>query len=192
MIELDPVDRITAGAVGEPGQRTFFLQGRQSERLVTILVEKQQVELLSASLVEILSRSGKETGQGPSDEEMDLEDPVVPEWRAGRLSIGYDEDRDLVLLEAEELVADDDEEDEEDPEDLADPEPAPEGTLIPEADAPGKVRFWTTREQALALARHGATVAAAGRPRCQLCGNAMDPDGHICPALNGHSGSELG
>lgn len=181
MIELDPVDRITAGAVGEPGERTFFLQGRRSERLVTILVEKQQVELLSASLVEILARSGKETGQGPPDEEMDLEEPIVPEWRAGRLSIGYDEDRDLVLLEAEEYVAEGQDEEEEKNE-----------TLLPDPDAPGRVRFWVTREQALALARHGASVAAAGRPRCQLCGNPMDPDGHICPALNGHSGAEQG
>jgi uncharacterized repeat protein (TIGR03847 family) len=186
VIELDPVDRITAGAVGEPGERTFFLQGRQLERLVTILVEKQQVELLSASLVEILARSGKETGQGPPDEEMELEEPVVPEWRAGRLSIGYDEDRDLVLVEAEELVAGAEEEDEEDDEEQD------ETLLPPDPEAPGRVRFWATREQALALARHGASVAAAGRPRCQLCGNPMDPDGHICPALNGHSGAELG
>lgn len=179
MIELDPVDRITAGAIGEPGQRVFYLQGRQAERLVTILVEKQQVELLSASLVEILARSGKETGQGPSEEEMELEEPVIPEWRAGRLSVGYDEDRDLVLLECEEITADAEEDDEED-------EP------LPPLDEPARVRFWATREQALALARHGAEVAAAGRPRCELCGNPIDPEGHICPALNGHSGSELG
>ncbi|MGH2712233.1 MAG: DUF3090 domain-containing protein [Actinomycetota bacterium] len=181
MIELDPVNRITTGAVGEPGERTFFLQGRQSERLVTILVEKQQVELLSASLIEVLARSGKETGQGPADEEMELEEPVVPEWRAGRLSIGYDEDRDLVLIEAEELIPgeEDDEDDEEDQPELT-------------GEEPGRVRFWASREQALALARHGANVAAAGRPRCELCGNPLDPAGHICPALNGHSGAEIG
>lgn len=178
MIELDPVDRITAGAVGEPGQRVFLIQGRQAERLVTILVEKQQVELLSASLVEILARSGKETGRGPADEELELEEPFVPEWRAGRLSVGYDEDRDLVLLECEEIGAEPEEDDEED-------EP------LPPLDEPARVRFWASREQALALARHGAEVAAAGRPRCELCGNPMDPEGHICPALNGHSGSEL-
>ncbi len=190
MIELDPVDRITAGAVGEPGQRTFYLQGRQAQRVVTILVEKQQVELLAASLVEILARSGKETGQGPPEEEMGLEEPVVPEWRAGRLSVGYDEDRDLVLLECEELGArgeDDDGEDDDDEDE--------EEELFDEADAEAeraRVRFWTTREQALALARHGAEVAAAGRPRCPLCGNPMNPEGHICPALNGHAGAELG
>jgi uncharacterized repeat protein (TIGR03847 family) len=180
LIELDPVDRITAGAIGEPGERVFYLQGRQSDRVVTILVEKQQVELLSASLVEILARAGKETGQGPPEEEMDLEEPVVPEWRAGRLSIGYDEDRDLILLECEEYVPGQDDEEEEEEE----PEP------LPPLTEPGKVRFWSSREQALALARHGAAVAAAGRPRCELCGNPMDPEGHVCPALNGHRGSE--
>jgi uncharacterized repeat protein (TIGR03847 family) len=190
VIELDPVDRITTGAVGAPGERAFYLQGRRADVLVTILVEKQQVELLAASLVEILARAGKETGQGPNEGEMELEEPVVAEWRAGRLSIGYDEDRDLVLLEAEEYVPGQDDEDQ-DEEPGTDPEPSMEPDVLPGVD-PGKVRFWATREQALALARHGAAVAAAGRPRCQLCGNPMDPEGHVCPALNGHSGAELG
>ncbi len=175
MIELDPVDRITAGAVGEPGQRVFFLQGRQSERLVTILVEKQQVELLSASLVEILARSGKETGRGPSDEEMDLEEPVEPVWRAGRLSIGYEQDRDLILLELVELV----------PEQEEEPDEPIEVDEELELDAE-RLRLWATREQMLALSRHGAAVVARGRPTCQFCGNPIDPEGHRCPAMNGH------
>lgn len=184
MIELDPVDRITAGAIGPPGERVFYLQGRQADRLVTVLVEKQQVELLSASLVEILARTGKETGEGPGEEEMGLEDPVLPEWRAGRLSIGYDEARDLVLLECEEYIEgleEEDDEEEEVEDDHEDEAPLTE---------PGRIRFWVSREQALALARHGAAVAAAGRPRCELCGNAIGPEGHVCPALNGHRGAE--
>src|SRR5438132_1722910 len=103
LIELDPVDRITAGAVGEAGSRTFYLQARKEDTLVTLLVEKQQVQLLAASVVEILARVGKETGQGPPEEEMGLDEPILPEWRAGRLSIGYQEERDLLMLEAEEL-----------------------------------------------------------------------------------------
>lgn len=177
MIELDPVDRITAGAVGPPGERVFYLQGRQADRLVTVLLEKQQIELLSASLVEILARTGKETGEGPGEEEMGLEDPVLPEWRAGRLSIGYDEARDLVLLECEEYMEGSEDEEDDDDEDVDGPEAA-------------RIRFWSSREQALALARHGAAVAAAGRPRCELCGNPLDPEGHVCPALNGHRGAE--
>jgi len=214
LIELDPVDRITAGAVGEAGSRTFYLQARKDEQLVTLLVEKQQVQLLAASAVEILSRVGKETGQGPPEEQMTLDEPLDPEWRAGRLSIGYQEERDLLVLEVEEVLPEDEGE--------ADSpgEPAGLGELaefgaelaVPELEESeelealegleqldeeggeerdvGRVRFWATREQMLSLARHGAVVCAAGRPRCPLCGNPIDPEGHRCPALNGHRGSE--
>ena len=176
LIELDPVERITAGAVGEPGARIFYLQGRAGDRLVSLLVEKEQVQLLAASVVEILSRVGKETGQGPGEDEMELEEPILPEWRAGRLSIGYHEERDLPLLEAEEAIA----EPEEDEAEAAEP-PVPL-----DAPEPERARFWATREQMLSLARHGAMVCAQGRPRCRLCGNPLEPEGHRCPALNGH------
>ena len=67
----------------------------------------------------------------------------------------------------------------------AGPEGASSG-LGQEAAEPSRIRFWATREQMLSLARHGASVCAQGRPRCQLCGNPIDPEGHECPALNGH------
>jgi uncharacterized repeat protein (TIGR03847 family) len=239
LIDLDPVERITADAVGTPGSRAFYLQARKGDRLVTLMLEKQQVQLLAASVVEILSRLGKEMGEGPPEEAMHLEEPILPEWRAGRLSIGYEEERDLILLEAEELIPDNDEEsedadDEEEEEEIGggdeeaggpilgglhigplwtpeiaeedvseeelaekgapglgdvewDEDPELEGV---EGHEPGKVRFWATREQMLSLARHGASVCAQGRPRCQLCGNPIDPEGHQCPALNGHRKSE--
>jgi uncharacterized repeat protein (TIGR03847 family) len=165
------VDKLTTGAVGEPGERTFFLQARQGERTVTIAVEKQQVELLASSILEILATVDLETGDGPDEEELELEPPLEPLWRAGRLSIGYAEDRDLMLLELTELLPGEEDEEDDPPED------GPE---------PDRVRIWATREQMLALSRHGSAVAARGRPRCQFCGNPMDPEGHTCPAMNGH------
>ena len=178
-IELDPVDRITAGAVGDPGERTFFLQGKKGDRLVTLLVEKGQVQQLAAAVVEILARIGADPSAETETDTptMDLEPPLEPEWRAGRLAIGYEEDRDLLVLEVEELVPE-----EEDDEDAA--------PLEDEGPEPGMVRFWATKDQMLALARHGAAVCAAGRPTCQFCGNPIDPEGHMCPAMNGHR--ELG
>jgi uncharacterized repeat protein (TIGR03847 family) len=175
-VDLERVDRITAGAVGEPGERTFFLQAREGDRTVTILVEKEQVELLGTSILEILATVGRETGEGPPSDELGLEPPLEPLWRAGRLSIGYAEERDLMLLEIEELVEPDDEADEE-PEDEGSEEEGPE---------PGRIRLWATREQMLALAQHGAAVAERGRPKCRYCGNPIDPQGHMCPAMNGH------
>lgn len=183
LIELDPVDRITTDAVGPAGQRTFYLQGRRGEQLVTLLVEKQQVQLLSASVVEILAQIGKETGQGPVEEEMGLDQPIIPEWRAGRLSIGYHDERDLLMLEAEELLP----EEEETAVEAEEPGEAPEtATVDHPAVEPQRVRFWATREQMLSLARHGANVCAAGRPLCPFCHNPLDPEGHQCPAMNGH------
>jgi uncharacterized repeat protein (TIGR03847 family) len=179
-VELDPVDRITADAIGEPGHRTFYLQARRGPQLVTVLVEKQQVELLAASILEILSRVGLETGEGPGEEEMDLEQPIEPVWQAGRLSIGYEQDRDLILLELIEV--------QEGEERLELGEEAPDEPVEPDDLDADRLRMWATREQMLALSRHGAEVVARGRPTCQFCGNPMDPGGHRCPAMNGHRG----
>lgn len=166
-MELDPVDRITAGAVGEPGSRTFYLQAGKGPETLTVLLEKEQVRLLAASIMEILQRVGLDTDPVAVDAaELDLAAPVVEDWRAGRLSIGYQEERDLMVLDLEEVAVEDDESAEE---------------RIP-ADA----RLWATREQMLAMARHAADVVAAGRPTCQFCGHPIEPEGHWCPATNGH------
>ncbi|MEX0989194.1 MAG: DUF3090 domain-containing protein [Actinomycetota bacterium] len=167
---MDPVDKITAGAIGEPGERTFFLQARGEDELVTVVLEKQQVELLSASILELLAQVGDETGTGPGEDELDLEQPMEPRFRAGNLRIGYEPDRDMILLEVEEAVEGDDEEEGEE-------------LVPPDTD---KLRLWATREQMLALSRHGSEVASRGRPTCQYCGNPIDPEGHVCPAMNGH------
>jgi uncharacterized repeat protein (TIGR03847 family) len=171
------MDRITADAIGEPGARTFYLQARHDDDLVTVIVEKQQVQLLAASILELLSDVTLETGEGPDDDEMELEDPVDPRWRAGRLSIGYDEGRDLFMLELTEYDPDADDQEEGEDDD-------PESALDHDVEV---VRLWATREQMLALSRRGAAVADRGRPTCQFCGNPLDPEGHACPAMNGHS-----
>jgi uncharacterized repeat protein (TIGR03847 family) len=173
-MELGPVDRITADAVGEPGERTFYIQARAGQELVTVIVEKQQVQLLAASVLELME-DAPETEPVPEEPTMALEEPLDPRWRAGRLSIGFDQDRDLFLLEVEEFQPE--------LEDLDVDDPAP---IIPEIE-PESIRIWASPAQMLALSRHGAVVAARGRPTCQFCGNPIDAEGHACPAMNGHS-----
>ena len=172
-MDLGQVDRITADAVGEPGSRTFYIQARAGGELVTVIVEKQQVQLLAASVLELLTEA--EPADTGDEKGMELEQPLDPRWRAGRLSIGFDQERDLFLLEVEELRPD--------VEDLDVDDPRAE---VPES-APESIRLWASPAQMLALSRHGAAVAARGRPTCQFCGNPMDPEGHACPAMNGHS-----
>ena len=185
-MDLGPVDRITTDAVGEPGERTFYIQARAGSELVTVIVEKQQVQLLAASVLELLedapvaeTESGSETGPGAEVSTMGLEEPLDPRWRAGRLSIGFDQDRDLFLLEVEEYRPDPEDLDVDDPRSIV---PDPEGMPQPES-----IRIWASPAQMLALSRHGAAVTARGRPTCQFCGNPIDAEGHACPAMNGHS-----
>jgi len=170
-MDLGIVDRITADAVGEPGMRTFYLQARAGLELVTVIVEKEQVELLARSVLELLADIADETVVAEPGDDGTLEDPVDPRWRAGRLSIGYDREQDRFLLEIDEFTPE--VEDEDDPRSL----------LIEE---PESISMWASREQMLALAQHGDEVVGRGRPRCPLCGNPMDPEGHACPATNGH------
>src|SRR4029453_17606378 len=114
-MDLEQVDRITADAVGEPGSRTFYLQMRSGAEMVSVILEKQQLRLLASSIEELLGQPRRATdvawGAGGG-----LEEPLEPSWRVGRLSLGYHEDLDLVLLEVEELVPEEDGEEEDDEE----------------------------------------------------------------------------
>jgi uncharacterized repeat protein (TIGR03847 family) len=166
--ELDPVVRLTAGAVGEPGERTFYLQGRSADQLVTLLAEKEQVRALAVSITQMLdalpgAEDAPEEQPVPAGE-LELEEPLLPEWRIGPMALHYDDARDRIMLIASELV--DEEEN-------------------PEAEA-ATARFVATRAQARALAEHAEEVVEAGRPRCRFCGFPMDAEGHACPAMNGH------
>ena len=172
--ELDPVTRLTTDAVGEPGQRTFYLQAADARGdQVTLLVEKEQVRRLAENLQTWLPELAAGRPEDPAEAaaaeagELALAEPLEPDFRVGQLSLSYDPERDRVLVVATELQV----EDEEDPLELPDP---------------AEVRLSVTRAQLRVLARHGAQVVARGRPLCPLCGNPLDPTGHICPALNGH------
>ena len=171
--ELDPVTRLTADAVGEPGQRTFYLQAASGADQVTLLVEKEQVRRLAENLQTWLPELAASRPEDPAEAaaaeagELALSEPLEPDFRVGQLTLSYDPERDRVLVVATELQADEEE----------DPLEAPE---------PLEVRLYVTRPQLRVLARHGAQVVARGRPLCPLCGNPLDPTGHICPAQNGH------
>ena len=172
--DLDPVTRLTADAVGEPGQRTFYLQAASGADQVTLLVEKEQVRRLAESLQSWLPELAADRPEDPGEAaaaeagELGLEAPLEPDFRVGQLQLSYDGERDRVVIVATEFQAEDSDDDPLEP-----PEPL-------------QVRLFVTRPQLRVLARHGSQVVARGRPLCPLCGNPLDPTGHICPAQNGH------
>lgn len=163
--DLEAVDWITAGAVGEPGRRTFYVQARQGEELVGLLVEKAQVRLLAQLAQELLGRVGVTVTPDDLDTAgQALVDPIVPAWRAGSMTLGMDEEGYRFLLEAEEVAEDD------------------------EPGEPATARFWMSRDQLVALAAFAAFAVEAGaRQACRFCSRPIDPiHGHVCPSMNGH------
>lgn len=195
-IELDTVDSLGAGAVGEPGQREFFLQARTESAQLTVLVEKEQVALLASEAVAFLDRISEDYPEEPSGvvepvvRQAGLREPTVPLFRARLIGLGFDPERELVLIELRERSSDD-----EDGEALTSGTDVPEvpdvpddpGALVDATDeeAEGYVaRIYATRPQVRAMAAKGAEAVAAGRPLCPLCDMPMDPSGHRCPRWN--------
>jgi uncharacterized repeat protein (TIGR03847 family) len=170
-IDLNPLHHITADAIGKPGQRVFYLQGWRETDIqpITIIIEKVQLQTLATGLEEILSEASR---QNPGlvdvsaefdEDKMHITPPVDPLFRAGEMGLGYDADRDLIVILVREIVMED-----------GDPEQA------------SVVRFWCNRQQARRLARWSAEVVKRGRPICPQCGQPMEPEGHFCPKKNGH------
>lgn len=168
-IDVDPVDHITADAIGKPGQRVFYIQAWQDQRTVTVLIEKIQLQSLSVGVEQFLaevSRQAPELEDVSGDyieDQMRINPPVDPLFRVGEVGLGFDKDRDRVVLQTRELLTEDEE---------------PESAAV--------VRFWCTREQIRKMAHWGAEVVTRGRPMCPQCGAPMEPDGHFCPKKNGH------
>lgn len=163
--DLDAVQRITVGAVGPKGQRVFYMQARRGSRLITLLAEKEQVRALAEAIGRLLdSLAEKNPRLATSDDllvtDMSLEEPLEPEFRVGQMGLGYDTERDLIVL----LI---------------------QGISDEENEQP-TARFSATRPQMRALSSHAAQVVAAGRAICGNCGRPIDPSGHFCPQRNGH------
>lgn len=168
-LDLNPVTYLTIDAIGKPGERVFYLQGRQEDEIVTLLVEKVQVQTLAVGVEQFLTEITKSSPQLPEasndyvEDRMRIQPPVDPLFRVGELGLGYDSENDMVVLVAREVQMEG-----------GDPEEA------------GVVRFWCSRSQIRALVAWGVNVANRGRPICPQCGEPMDPEGHFCPKRNGH------
>jgi uncharacterized repeat protein (TIGR03847 family) len=163
--EIDSPDHFTAGAIGPPGQRVFYLQSRESGRVITLKVEKEHVRALAEYLGGLLARV--KGAAAPAGGDADRLEPVEASWDVGSLAVGYDEGQDRVVVEASELQEE------------AEEENAP----VPE---PAMARFRITRAQAAAFVERANDLMKGGRPTCPVCSRPMDPEGHVCPRANGH------
>ena len=187
-IEFDPVDSIAAGAIGEPGHRTFYIQAEKDGQVLSVLVEKQQVAMLAQRVQMLLTQvetqfpeAGTQVAAPLEPDAGELRGDPVPLFRAVAIGIGFDATRQLVVLELHERPLEDDEADEDD--ELEDQTAA---ALVGDEEEGYLARLYFTAAQARAMATRGSAAVESGRPPCPLCGGPLDPSGHVCPRLNGH------
>ena len=168
-LELKPVDRLTVDAIGKPGERVFYIQAVKDDQVVTLIVEKLQLQSLAMGLEQFMGDISQkfpdlpEASPAYTESEMHITPPVDPLFRVGELGLGYEGETDLMVLVAREILL--------------------EGQ---DAEESGVVRLWCTRSQLRAMCYWGVEISNRGRPICPQCGEPMEPEGHFCPKKNGH------
>jgi len=156
--DFKQVTRVTAGAIGEPGKRAFYLQLRAAGELVSLALEKDQLRILTERLQEVFTRVSVPPAGSPPN--MALEEPISPIWRVGFMTLTYSQEEEIFEVSLVEMVE--------------------------EGDQAATGHFQASLAQMQALATHAAGVISAGRPPCPMCGGPIDHDGGVCPRLNGH------
>jgi uncharacterized repeat protein (TIGR03847 family) len=179
VFSYDPPDRFVAGTVGQPGERTFYLQASAGARITSVALEKVQVSRLAERLDELLDEELRRSSASPQtpaqaaaaladDDPLDL--PLLEEFRVGVIALAWDRDDQRVVIEAQEET---------------DSPVEPLADEVPE-DGPGVLRVRITAAAARAFSRRALQLVGQGRAPCPLCGLPLDAAGHICPRQNGH------
>jgi uncharacterized repeat protein (TIGR03847 family) len=175
---FDAPDRFVAEAIGEPGHRTFYLQAAQGRRVCTVAIEKAQVAVLAERLgllIAEVERRGVELPPGTaSTVTRGLDEPVIEAFRVGAMTLTWDGQREALVVEAREVTDDDDEDEESDEDDDQ------------REDGPDLLRVQLSAPAARGFIARATEVVQAGRLPCPLCGQPLNPEGHLCPRKNGY------
>jgi uncharacterized repeat protein (TIGR03847 family) len=162
--DFGPVDALDAEAIGPPGKRTFRIRAWKDQATASLWLEKQQLLALSLALRQVIAQVSQNTQPKPSPTQSFPDQPTV-DMKLGRLALGRDEESDRLILWAHEAGSSE--------------------------EAPPNFSCHVAWEQALAFCEQAEAVCAAGRPLCALCGEPIDPEGHVCVRSNGHSRDEI-
>lgn len=172
LIEYDEPERFIAGTVGEPGQRTFFLQATQGRRVTSVSLEKEQVAVLAERLNALLDEIGQDDEQILPPDNQPLTTPIDDEFRVSTLSLAWVADLHRVVIECHDRDVQLEESDD-------------EVVELTEPDAT-VLRIVLSPHAAREFARRGLATVASGRPPCPFCGGPLETTGHICPRANGY------
>ncbi|MCF8587920.1 DUF3090 domain-containing protein [Gordonia liuliyuniae] len=175
--EFRTPNRFVAGTVGEPGDRTFFLQVSQDQRLMSVELEKQQVLILADRLGYLLDEVARRFGASVPPETDAVADtapltmPIDAEFRVGSMGLGWDAEASSVVVELLAITE----------------QPLDESVILDDTDeGPDTVRIFLNADAAREFSARSMRVISAGRPLCPLCNQPLDPSGHICARSNGY------
>lgn len=127
-----------------------------------IWMEKQQMQALGMAVEQLLEQVPESNAPIiDTDSGTDFDQDTLNQFRVGRIELGYDVSAERVVINAYDLQQLDDDD---------------SVTLTLRLDL----------RQSAELSTDAVMIVAAGRPFCPMCGQPMDPDGHVCPQQNGH------
>lgn len=187
----DAPDRFVAGTVGTPGERTFFLQAREGNRITSVACEKQQVSVLAEHLDRVLDEivrrgaagSGSSVGTGKARDVDPLDAPIAEEFRVGTMTIAWDPSIDRIVIE---LFSNVDRDAEEPEPEVGERATGGAADLEQEVEADEVFVVKITASYAREFVTRAQALVAAGRPPCPFCLQPIEPTGHICPRANGY------
>jgi uncharacterized repeat protein (TIGR03847 family) len=155
-----------AGTIGEPGERAFFIQARNKGRVISVALEKAQVQAIANRLELIVTEVKKGNPlisiESVPQDDAPLETPVDEEFQVGAISLAWNELDKLISFELYELENDENDED---------------GQVL-------EINF--SLGMAIAFAQRSKALVNAGRLPCPFCAIPIDPRGHLCPRANGY------
>ena len=156
------VQRLRVEALGEPGQRRFRLIAVIGGETHIVWMEKQQLQALGMAVEQLLEQvPDSDVAIVEADTALDFDQETLNQFRVGRIELGYDATNERVVISTFDLQQEDD-------------------------DASAALVLRLNLRQSTELSTDAALIVASGRPLCPMCGQPMDPEGHVCPQQNGH------
>lgn len=173
------ISRFTCGTVGQPGERTFYLQIRSGNVMISASLEKSQLAALGERLEYMLKeiRMAHPLSARPilERDSQPLDIPVLDEFRIGSIAIFYDEESELIQIDLRQVDLQQF--------NLGDEDVEEDSPLLDEIQI---VRIFISQVQARSFFDRAGLVVSAGRQPCPFCGMPIDPQGHLCARANGY------
>lgn len=168
-----PAQRFIVSAIGEPGERQFFLQIKSMEGMNSVTIEKSQVIALTQRFEDLIRElrrgklvSAQELASPAVKDDLPMELPIDEDFQVGVISITWEKEMVEINIQA---VSQDDE------------------LLLDDLDVGPDLLIATLKvDQVRGFCERANAIVSAGRAACPFCGLPIDPLGHLCPRSNGY------